>query len=194
MSISVPASARRRAVPSRLRRRASCCSSRAAGGHAEGRRRRNRTNPCEPAASFRFGRPDCRVSSRRRLPTMSMRASRSPSTEPVPAKRMRGRSSIGPSMPWQGGRGRPRRLDDPVRQSRRAESDPRSIRGLVAQLSAGHEPHHVGESTLSLVLNALGDSLLGPPIAQALGLPRDTARELAAQRLRHRLEVEHQEI
>ena len=69
-----------------------------------------------------------------------------------------------------------------------------SIRGLVAQLSAGRDPHHVGESTLSLVLNALGDSLLGPPIAQALGLPRDTARELAAQRLRHRLEVEHQEI
>jgi hypothetical protein len=43
---------------------------------------------------------------------------------------------------------------------------------------------------LSLVLNALGDSLLGPPIAEALGLPRDAARDLAAQRLRHRLEVE----
>ena len=51
-----------------------------------------------------------------------------------------------------------------------------SIRGLVAQLSAGHDPHHVGESTLSLVLNALGDSLLGPPIAEALGLsPRRRA-------------------
>jgi len=66
-----------------------------------------------------------------------------------------------------------------------------SIRGLVAQLAVGHEEHHVAESTLSLVLNALGDSLLGPPIAEALDLPRDTARELAAQRLRHRLEVEH---
>jgi hypothetical protein len=44
---------------------------------------------------------------------------------------------------------------------------------------------------LSLVLSALGDSLLGPPIAEALGLPLDTARELAAQRLRHRLEAEH---
>ena len=66
-----------------------------------------------------------------------------------------------------------------------------SIRSLVAQLAAGHEEHHVAESTLSLVLNALGDSLLGPPIAEALGLPRDAARELAAQRLRHRLEVEH---
>ena len=66
-----------------------------------------------------------------------------------------------------------------------------SIRALVAQLAVGHEAHHVAESTLSLVLNALGDSLLGPPIAEALGLPRDAARELAAQRLRHRLEVEH---
>jgi AcrR family transcriptional regulator len=63
-----------------------------------------------------------------------------------------------------------------------------SIRGLVAQLSIGHEEHHVAESTLSLVLSALGDSLLGAPIAEALGLPRDTARELAAERLRARLE------
>lgn len=65
-----------------------------------------------------------------------------------------------------------------------------SIRGLVAQLSVGHEEKRVAESTLTLVLNALGDSLLGAPIAEALGLARDTARELAAQRLRHRLEVE----
>jgi len=63
-----------------------------------------------------------------------------------------------------------------------------SIRGLVAQLSVGHEERRVAESTLSLVLNALGDSLLGAPIAEALGLPRDTARELAAERLRERLE------
>src|SRR5438270_12045478 len=66
-----------------------------------------------------------------------------------------------------------------------------SIRQLVAQLSLGHDPQHVAESTLSLVLNALGDSLLGPTIAEALDLPRDTARELAAQRLRHRIEAEH---
>ena len=63
-----------------------------------------------------------------------------------------------------------------------------SIRALVAQLSIGHEEHQVAESTLALVLNALGDSLLGGPIAEALRLPRDTARELAAERLRHRLE------
>jgi AcrR family transcriptional regulator len=66
-----------------------------------------------------------------------------------------------------------------------------SIRGLVAKLAVGHEEHQVAESTLSLVLTALGDSLLGPTIAIALGLPRDAARELAAQRLRHRLEAEH---
>lgn len=66
-----------------------------------------------------------------------------------------------------------------------------SIRALVAKLAVGHEEHHVAESTLSLVLNALGDSLLGAPIACALGLPKDAARELAAQRLRHRLEAEH---
>jgi AcrR family transcriptional regulator len=66
-----------------------------------------------------------------------------------------------------------------------------SIRSLVAKLAVGHEEHQVAESTLSLVLNALGDSLLGPSIAEALGLPRDAARELAAQRLRHRLEAEH---
>ena len=66
-----------------------------------------------------------------------------------------------------------------------------SLRSLVSQLTLGHEDHHVAESTLSLVLSALGDSLLGPSIAEALGLPRDAARELAAQRLRHRLEAEH---
>lgn len=66
-----------------------------------------------------------------------------------------------------------------------------SLRALVAQLSVGHEEQHVAESTLALVLSALGDSLLGGPIAEALGLPRDTARELAAERLRHRLAQDH---
>src|SRR2546423_715068 len=66
-----------------------------------------------------------------------------------------------------------------------------SIRGLVSQLTVGHEAHHVAESTLALVLTALGDALLGPSIADALGLPRDAARELAAERLRARLEADH---
>ena len=68
-----------------------------------------------------------------------------------------------------------------------------SIRSLVAQLSVGHEERHVAESTLTLVLTALGDSLLGPAFAEALGLPRDTVRELAADRLRHRLAAEQGE-
>jgi len=40
-------------------------------------------------------------------------------------------------------------------------------------------------------LNALGDSLLGTPIADSLGLSHDTARELAADRLRQRLQHDH---
>jgi AcrR family transcriptional regulator len=63
-----------------------------------------------------------------------------------------------------------------------------SIRGLVAQLSVGHEDQQVAETTLALVLSALGDALLGPPFADALGVDRDAARKLAADRLRSRLE------
>ena len=66
-----------------------------------------------------------------------------------------------------------------------------SLHSLVSQLTVGHEEHHVAESTLALVLNALGDALLGGAIAETLGLPRDTARELAADRLRQRLELDH---
>ena len=66
-----------------------------------------------------------------------------------------------------------------------------SIRGLVGQLTVGHEDHHVGDTTLWLVLLALGDSLLGPAIAEALNLDRDTAREVAAKRLRKQIEETH---
>lgn len=62
-----------------------------------------------------------------------------------------------------------------------------SIRDLVAQLTVGHEEHHVAETTLGLVLSALGDALLGQAIADSLGLPGDSARELAAQKLLSRL-------
>jgi AcrR family transcriptional regulator len=65
-----------------------------------------------------------------------------------------------------------------------------SIHDLVAELSVGHEDHQVARSTLLLVLNALGDALLGPAIADALGLSHDTARELAAERLRARIEAQ----
>jgi AcrR family transcriptional regulator len=66
-----------------------------------------------------------------------------------------------------------------------------AIRALVAQLSVGHEGHHVAETTLSLVLSALGDSLLGEPISEALGLDRGTARTVATERIRTRIEAWH---
>ena len=62
-----------------------------------------------------------------------------------------------------------------------------SIRGLVEQLSVGLEGYEVPELTMSLVLAALGDALLGGPITEALGLDRDSAREVAAQELRARI-------
>ena len=42
---------------------------------------------------------------------------------------------------------------------------------------------HIREETLRLVLVALGDALLGPAMAKALGLPRETARGLATSAL-----------
>lgn len=66
-----------------------------------------------------------------------------------------------------------------------------SIRSLVDQLRVGHETHRVPESTLALVLAALGDALLGEAISGALGLPREASRELAADRLRTQLQASH---
>jgi AcrR family transcriptional regulator len=58
-----------------------------------------------------------------------------------------------------------------------------SIHDLVDRLGIGHEDRPVHEMTLWLVLAALGDSLLGGPMAEALGLPREKARELARRQL-----------
>ena len=56
-----------------------------------------------------------------------------------------------------------------------------AIHRLVDDLAEEHSdrkmPLH--EETLQLVLMALGDALLGAPMARALGLPRDKARDLA---------------
>jgi AcrR family transcriptional regulator len=60
-----------------------------------------------------------------------------------------------------------------------------AIHRLVDELGEGHDsstPLH--EQTLALVLTALGDALLGGPMAAALGLPREKAREIAAEQLR----------
>lgn len=58
-----------------------------------------------------------------------------------------------------------------------------SIHHLVDQLGQGHEDRPVHETTLWLVLAALGDSLLGAAMAKALDLPREKARELARRQL-----------
>jgi AcrR family transcriptional regulator len=56
-----------------------------------------------------------------------------------------------------------------------------AIHRLVDELAEGHNdpdaPIH--EETWQLTLMALGDALLGAPMARALGLPRDKARALA---------------
>ena len=54
-----------------------------------------------------------------------------------------------------------------------------SIHQLVDQLREGHEDRPVQETTLWLVLTALGDSLLGEAMGDALGLPRERARDVA---------------
>ncbi|MCM8731825.1 TetR family transcriptional regulator [Hephaestia sp. GCM10023244] len=56
-----------------------------------------------------------------------------------------------------------------------------AIHDLVDELAEDHDDatHSIHEETLQLVLMALGDALLGGPMARALGLPRDRARGLA---------------
>jgi AcrR family transcriptional regulator len=62
-----------------------------------------------------------------------------------------------------------------------------AIHRLVDELAEGHaeEEMPIREETLQLVLWALGDALLGAPMARALGLPRDRARDMAATQLGH---------
>ena len=58
-----------------------------------------------------------------------------------------------------------------------------SIHRLVDQLGQGHGDRPVHGTTLWLVLAALGDSLLGQPMAEALALPRVAARKIARRHL-----------
>jgi len=63
-----------------------------------------------------------------------------------------------------------------------------AIHRLVDELGEGHDSDMpLQEQTLSLVLTALGDALLGGPMAHALGLPREKAREIAADQLRAKM-------
>lgn len=64
-----------------------------------------------------------------------------------------------------------------------------AIHDLVDELAAeehAQASRPIHEETLQLVLMALGDALLGAPMARALGLPRDAARDLALQMLAKR--------
>lgn len=68
-----------------------------------------------------------------------------------------------------------------------------AIHRLVDKLGAGHEGDvPIEEHTLSLVLTALGNALLGGPMAAALGLPREKAREIAANQLRTSIAAKRQ--
>ncbi len=60
-----------------------------------------------------------------------------------------------------------------------------AIHDLVDKLVESHDiaDRPIHDETLQLVLMALGDALLGGPMAKALGLPRGRARELAAKTL-----------
>ncbi len=65
-----------------------------------------------------------------------------------------------------------------------------AIHRLVDRISEGQDARvPLREETLQLTLMALGDALLGAPMARALGLPREKARELGAAMLRGRIEA-----
>ena len=61
----------------------------------------------------------------------------------------------------------------------------KAIHDLVEELAEGHskDEEPIEDETMTLVLMALGDALFGAPLARALGLPRERARELAFQSL-----------
>lgn len=58
-----------------------------------------------------------------------------------------------------------------------------AIHHLVDELSDENEDGLLREDTLTLVFMALGDALLGKPMADALGLPREAARDVAFRQL-----------
>jgi hypothetical protein len=52
----------------------------------------------------------------------------------------------------------------------------------------GHEDREMHEDTLTLVLMALGDALIGERLADSLDLPRQAARDVAERHLEHALD------
>lgn len=69
-----------------------------------------------------------------------------------------------------------------------------AIHALVDEVGeGGHEDREMHEDTLTLVLMALGDALIGERLADSLGLKRDRARDLAESHLEHALDRWKQE-
>lgn len=63
-----------------------------------------------------------------------------------------------------------------------------AIRRLIDGMTPdAHEKRLMHEDTLALVLMAMGDAQLGGPMAEALALPRDTARTLATELITGRI-------
>lgn len=62
-----------------------------------------------------------------------------------------------------------------------------AIHDLVDELRVDHSDHErpIEDETLQLVIMALGDALFGAPLTRALGLPRDRARTLTHDALKH---------
>ena len=58
-----------------------------------------------------------------------------------------------------------------------------AIHGIVNELSQDGDATAIAEHTLMLVFMALGDALLGKPMADALGLPATAARDIALRNL-----------
>ncbi len=69
-----------------------------------------------------------------------------------------------------------------------------AIHALVDEVGeGGHEDREMHEDTLTLVLMALGDALIGERLAGSLDLPRHSARDLAERHLEHALDRWKQE-
>ena len=67
-----------------------------------------------------------------------------------------------------------------------------AVHDLVDQLGPGLEsPETMHETTLTLILMALGDALLGGAMAKALDLPRDQARDTAERLLTASIALAH---
>lgn len=63
-----------------------------------------------------------------------------------------------------------------------------AIHNIVDDLGEnGHENQETHEDTLTLVLMALGDALIGERLAGSLGLPRNSARDMAERHLENAL-------